>query len=258
MTGPNGRLARTGTGAVDVLVAIPARDEADRLAGCLESVRDAARAARAGGWIDRVRVAVVAHRCTDSTAAVAVSTINRWPDVEPFVLELDEELMVGAVRTTLARRAVSADPALAPDRLWLFSTDADSAVPTDWISGHLNTADRAGADLVAGLVDLVDWRASRSALRSYRRMIADGLLPDGGHTHAYAANLAVRWIRFEQLGGFPALRHGEEAGLIKAARAAGLTVATPRQPTVRTSGRIPGRAQHGLSALLQQLGHRPG
>ena len=59
------------TTPVDVLVAIPARDEADRIEACLRSVLTAIRLARLQGVVGRSTVAVAAHYCRDDTAARA-------------------------------------------------------------------------------------------------------------------------------------------------------------------------------------------
>ena len=278
----------------DVLVAIPAHDEADRIEACLRSVAAALRAGQAVGLVQRGRIAVGAHRCRDETAAIATGTLRDLGWSDHVVLDMAGAAPVGLVRTRLACRARQVEPALPASRLWLFSTDADSVVPADWVSGMLRAAaedaagdevrdaagdevrdavvdevrdaagdevrDAAGesaegeADVVAGLVDLAGWRGGRAARRAYRQIIASKLLPGGGHDHAYAANLAVRWTTFEAIGGFPGVAHGEEAALLVAARDAGARVATPRTPRVRTSGRMPGRAPEGLGDLLGRLG----
>ncbi len=240
-------------GSYDVLVAVPAHDEVDRIGTCLRSVVSALHAAQVAALVGRARIAVGAHRCRDDTAAVAARAIREtgWPDA--IVVELDDDLPVGLVRTRLARHAVLAEPALEPDRLWLLSTDADSVVPLDWVSGLLRAAWEGEADVVAGLVDLVGWRGGRAARRAYRQILAEKLLPDGGHEHVYAANLAIRWTTFQAIDGFPGLPHGEEAGLLRAATDAGARLATPRAPRVRTSGRVPGRAPQGLADLLGRL-----
>lgn len=240
--------------AHDVLVAVPAQDEADRIEACLRSVAASLRAAQAGGLVHRARIAVGAHRCRDGTAAIATDALDDLGWSDRVVIEIAEAAPVGLVRSRLACAARQVEPALPPGRLWLFSTDADSIVPVDWVSGMLQTAAEDEADVVAGLVDLVGWRGGRAARRAYREIISSKLLPDGGHDHVYAANLAVRWATFETIGGFPGVPHGEEAGLLAAARRAGARVATPRTPRVRTSGRMPGRAPEGLGELLGRLG----
>jgi hypothetical protein len=143
-------------------------------------------------------------------------------------------------------------PALSSERTWIFSTDADTVVPPDWIHATLAQQADGPADLILGLADLDGWDAEEPARRAYRQIIDAGVTKDGHH-HVYGANLAIRLSVFRQVGGFPGLPHGEEHGLARAVRAAELTVLTTFAPRVRTSGRMPGRAPGGLGALLDRL-----
>ena len=65
------------TTPVDVLVAVPARDEADSIETCLAAVVTAAQEALERGTARRVRVAVGAHRCQDRTAERATASCGR-------------------------------------------------------------------------------------------------------------------------------------------------------------------------------------
>lgn len=237
---------------VDVLVALPARNEAATLAGCLTAVVAAGRAARSAGLVDRFRVAVAAHRCSDDTAAIARATLTATA-VDHVVLRLERPSAVGAVRSRLIHHALGEPDALDPDRTWVFSTDADSRVPPDWVTTILAAAERTDADLLAGLIELDDWAADAAGRAAYERIIASGLDGDGGHRHVYAANLAVRYAAFRAVGGFPGAAHGEERELRDAVAAAGGRVVSVRQPVVLTSARMPGRAAYGLGALLAEL-----
>lgn len=256
----------TSTEPVDLLVALPAHDEAELITECLTSVLVAVRTAQRDGVVRQARVAVAAHRCTDATAACAHAVIADLADqagVDGFVLVEDAVLPVGTVRTRLieAATATSAPPAGPAGhrppaaRTWVFNTDADTRVPPDWISATLARADERQAQLVLGLADLDDWAVDAATRDAYERIISQGL-GVGGHQHAYAANLAVRLDAFRQVGGFPGLPHGEEHGLAAACRAAGLTVISTLDPRVQTSARMPGRATNGLGALLARLAAR--
>ena len=103
-----------------------------------------------------------------------------------------------------------------PHHTWIFSTDADTVVPQDWVVNTLTIATATGADLVAGLADLDDWAAPAAARTAYAELIESGIVSNGRHSHIYAANLAVRADRFLQVGGFPDRLHGEEHGLLDA------------------------------------------
>lgn len=235
---------------VDVLVVVPAHDEEQRIEACLDSVIAAVDRARSHGVVDEALLGVAAHRCADGTVARATRLLEQravagavWQDTTSTTVG---EVRHRAVRRLSAQRARSARPA------WLFNTDADSTVPVDWICTLLESVHGADAHAAAGLVDLVDWWASPKARRDYRRVIEQGLGPTG-HTHVYGANLAIRMDAYDEVGGFPSVGHGEDHAIVQRLRSAGLVVLTPRLPVVRTSGRMPGRAAHGLGALLQSL-----
>ena len=239
--------------AWDVLVAIPARNEAELIAACLTAVREAGEHALAAGPVRRVRVAVAAHRCTDDTAAIARRQLSDvGHQIDHLMIELHERAPVGRVRTLLIERAMTKAPALDPERTWVFSTDADSVVPPGWVMSTIAAATAAHADLVAGLTALHGWEADGAAQDAYARLLQAGMFADG-HRHVYAANLAIRYPALAQAGGFPPQPHGEEHGLVAAVRRQGGTVLTSFDPVVATSARMPGRAEHGLGALLRTL-----
>jgi len=232
-----------------VLVAIPAHDEELLIAACLTSVAEAIATAQRQGVISGGAVAVCAHRCRDATADIACELLA-GQRVGWLVTEEAAPRTVGQVRNL----AVAAAKARwGPDTpSWIFSTDADSVVPSGWVADLLAEAGAAQADLVLGLTELSNWLAGETAQSAYAEILAAGM-SDGGHEHAYAANLAIRRDVFEQVGGFGTSRHGEEHHLAAAVRAAGGHVLSVCEPRVLTSGRMPGRAAAGLGALLSLL-----
>jgi hypothetical protein len=117
---------------------------------------------------------------------------------------------------------------------------------------HLRYA-AAGADAVAGAVDLDDpHELPPDALARYTALVTHRV---AGHTHghAYAANLGVRGSAFQRVGGFPAVTYGEEHALLIRLRRAGLHVVSPTDVRARTSARRVGRADGGLADLLGSL-----
>ncbi len=236
----------------DVLVAVPARDEEHRVARCLDSVAASLRHARAGGVVRRAAVAVAVHRSSDGTGLAVEEWRTAMPDVEVFRHADDEATTVGEVRHRLVSAACRTLGIKAARDTWVFSTDADSVVPRDWVTGILGHADRTGAHCVTGRVDLDGWRAHPDAAAAYEQIVQDGL--DGaGHRHVYGANLAVRLDAYAAAGGFPPHAHGEDHALVARVRAGGGRVVPVHTPVVRTSARMPGRARHGLGDLLQGL-----
>lgn len=234
----------------DVLVAVPARDEAASIEACLGALVVAAREALAAGAVGRVRIAVAAHRSHDQTAERALAYLGS-SGLEHLVAVDDESDTVGDVRSRLVAAAMVADPPLDPARTWVLSTDADSLVPPDWIRALLDVAERTGADLVAGFVALDGWVADDAALEAYDHLLLAGLTAEG-HDHVWAANLAVSYPAYAAAGGFPSVAHGEERVLAGRIARAG-TVVGALHPVVTTSARMPGRAAHGLGDLLRRL-----
>lgn len=236
----------------DVLVAIPAHDEVATITGCLTSVCAALEHGRAVGAVRRARVALALHRCTDDTEQLARAVLADRPEIEAVLWRQSDPMPVGTLRTRLVEHALRRPPAYSDG--WIFSTDADSTVPLDWVEAGVAQGRAVGADLLLGMVDLVAWDADAEAQTAYARIVEAGMTGTG-HRHAYAANLAVRIDAFRRVGGFPGLPHGEEHGLAAAVRAAGLTVLSTLAPRVQTSARMPGRASDGLGSLLAELAH---
>lgn len=233
----------------DVLVAIPAHDERVEITGCLERLAVAVQKAQASPSYGRIHVAVVAHRCHDDTFARAQAALDRLPG-RHLVTRDEVSGTVGEVRAGLVATA-SAQLGLEPIRTWLLSTDADSHVPADWITGTVDQARHAAAVAVVGMVELRGWDAPAEVLERYADLVRTGIGPDG-HTHVYGANLAVRLDAYLRVGGF-GLGHGEDQDLVDRLHAAGEHVLSRFSPLVRTSARHPGRAEHGLGALLQRM-----
>ncbi|GAA1928072.1 glycosyltransferase [Nocardioides marmoribigeumensis] len=234
-----------------VVVAVPARDEERDLPVCLAHVLCSLTHARALGEVGRTVVAVAAHRCRDRTRAVAAEMLAGHEQVEGVVVEDTTSPSVGAARHRLVRSALR-DRSGAAEDWWVLSTDADSVVPLTWVGSTLAAARATGSVAVAGLVEVREWEAEPHVRAAYDQLVSAGV-GETGHSHVYGANLAVRLDAYDAVGGFRDLPHGEDQDLVDRVRAAGLGVATPLGPRVTTSGRVPGRADLGLAALLGRL-----
>jgi glycosyltransferase involved in cell wall biosynthesis len=216
----------------EIVVIIPARDEERRIGRCLEAVRQARQELSHAHPEVAHRVLVVLDRCTDRTADIVATA-----DVDALTGTAG---LVGVARAAGAAAALrdAADPA----RVWLACTDADSAVPVDWLVTQLAAA-RAGAVLLLGTV---------------RPLLPPQILPEwlrrhdvgDGHPHVHGANLGVRGDAYLSAGGFPAVAEHEDRLLVERIRAIGGPVLATGASPVLTSARTVGRTAGGFAGWM--------
>lgn len=218
----------------ELAVVIPAADEEERIAACLNSVR---RACARVATLVPIRIVVVLDRCSDRTAEI----VSSFREVEAVHTDVRN---VGAARALGTEHALARSPD--PQSLWVASTDADSIVPVDWLAYQLH----AGAELVLGTV--TPSAALGPAARSVWQRHHD---PADGHRHVHGANLGVRASSLVALGNWAPLATGEDVDLVERATAAGMAIRRTGAIAVRTSARIDGRAPEGFSSYLRTLGH---
>ena len=225
-------------------VVVPARNEERRLPRCLAAIATAATALRTGdGEIPRLRVVVVADRCTDTTFDIA----SGWPGVEVVVSDVGR---VGAARAAGIDHLLRTEHDLgtADRQIWIACTDADSAVPVEWLRLQLHHA-RAGIELALGTVapDPQELAAGLLAAWRLRHLVSDG------HPHVHGANLGIRADTYRAAGGFQDVAAHEDVLLGIAVRANGARVISTAAGPVLTSGRTQGRAPLGMAAYLREL-----
>lgn len=242
------------------MIAIPARDEAAALPGCLLAIDRAAAC-----WGGAVEVVVLANGCRDGTvAACDIATTHarvRCVAASP---------LPGWAHAGWARRAAF-DAAAAllerPDDI-LLGTDADTLVAPDWIvrnARHL----AGGADAVAGRA--LTLRAERAAhgpegrrrldligryYTALDRLRADRA-PDARdpwprHHYEGGASIALTLGAYRAIGGAPMVPLGEDKALFDAVRAAGGRVRHPVDVRVFTSCRTDGRAAGGMADTVAE------
>jgi hypothetical protein len=132
-------------------------------------------------------------------------------------------------------------------RTWYATTDADSVVDADWLVRMID----ADADMVLGVVRVPKWRnfspeVARRYLRGYRSH-------GSGHRHVHGANMGFRADAYWELGGFRALRTGEDVELVERFEAAGMSIHRDRDLSVVTSDRKDARAPGGFAQHLRNL-----
>jgi hypothetical protein len=244
-----GAAAHSAPGATEglaaVLVVVPARDE-ERLVGrCLVSLVDAAAVLRRERPGVVARIVVVADACTDRTAELARAFAG------VTVIEVDAGA-VGTARAEGVRHGLALladDPfgTAVPERIWLASTDADSAVPTNWLTEQVALADR-GVDVMVGTVrpDPADLTPEQDA--HWLATHVPGL-PNG---HVHGANLGVRASSYLEAGGFDGVVEHEDNVLVSRLRTLPTVIVPSDACQVLTSGRLVGRTPGGYAGYLAE------
>ncbi|MEO7753726.1 MAG: glycosyltransferase [Terracoccus sp.] len=228
----------------ELAVVVPARDEAALLPACLDALEVALGCLRHERPEVRATTTVVLDRCTDASARVVAE--RPWVDV----VEIDAGCVgvARAVGISAATRLHEGHPPTDPRRVWVASTDADSVVPSHWLTRQLGFADE-GVDAVVGTVDPDEHDLGTTLLsrwRSQHPAVED-------HPHVHGANLGVRLSAYLAVGGFPPVRVHEDALLVDALRRAGHPTQATHHLPVRTSGRVHGRTPAGFAAYLRGL-----
>lgn len=218
------------------VVVVPAHNELAHLPGCLRALTTAAMCLP----IPTLTV-VVLDACDDGSERLAGEF---GPDVHFVSVDAGN---VGAARAAGFTYARSVCGAIAPERTWYATTDADSEVGASW----LLQMTAAGADMVLGVVRIPVWRnfsaeVARRYLRGYQ---SKGL----GHTHIHGANMGFRADAYWRVGGFRALQTGEDVELVERFEAAGMSIHRDAKLSVATSDRREGRAPGGFAHHLRGL-----
>ncbi|ROS76249.1 glycosyl transferase family 2 [Curtobacterium sp. PhB130] len=220
-------------------VVVPAHDEEDRIADCLDAVLVAAERLRAERPDVAVGVTVVLDGCTDDTAR-----ITREYPVE--VLETPR-VGVGRARSLGVARALQHAPQQDPGTRWLAHTDADSRVGPGWLVQQADAL-AAGVHVLVGAVVpdpddldpvvLARWTTAHP--------------PGAALGHVHGANLGVLATAYVALGGFDPVPEHEDVRLVERARALGLRVDATTELPVVTSGRFDGRTPGGYAEHLRR------
>jgi hypothetical protein len=252
------RVQRFGAGAEapHAVVAIPVKNERERLPACLRSL-----AAQEGVDFAEVAVLVLLNNCTDGTADVVQALA---PDL-PFRLECHEvELEADKANAGWARRLAmdAAARIAAPDGV-LLTTDADTLLHCDWIEANLKEI-AAGHDAVAGyvmadadeLMELppailergrLEWEYQQLAAELDARVDCEAHDPWPRHNQNCGASAAVTLRAYRLIGGLPPRPVGEDRALFEMIRRIDGKIRHSLEVQVKTSARTDGRACGGLA-----------
>jgi glycosyltransferase involved in cell wall biosynthesis len=242
-----------------VVVAVPARNEEDRIAACIEALDN-----QVGARADHV--VLLLNNCTDRTAAIARAH-SETISTKLHVLEL--ELPVEKANAGHARLlALDAAYKIAGDTGILLTTDADGRVDEDWIEANV-AAIAAGAEAVAGWAELdpVDWGSIPLRLHEddarecvydalcdelHSRIDPDMIDPWPRHTQASGASIAVTARAYRAAGGIPNIPCGEDRAFLTALRLLDVRIRHAPECRVVVSGRSEGRAVGGMADTIRR------
>jgi glycosyltransferase involved in cell wall biosynthesis len=240
------------------VVAIPVRDEAERIAACLDALNAQTHRPDA--------VVLMLNNCTDATERIVHAMAPRL-DFALDVVSRDlppAEASAGHARRlamTLATKQADYDGVL-------LTTDADAVVPRDWVWRNLRALQN-GADIVCGqaVIDPVEAACipphlhADDALECRLVALLDHLAwmldpephdPPARHTEASGASLAVRTDIYRRVGGIPAIRSGEDRAFVRALWMIDARVRHDPNIQVTVSGRIVGRAEGGMADAIRR------
>jgi Glycosyl transferase family 2 len=256
------------------VVAIPVKDEEERLPACLRAL--AQQVDRSGQPIPPtlVRVVLFANNCTDQSASLGRSLGDIW-SLDIRVVEAS--LPPGGAHAGAARRA-----AMDFAETWLgegsekdgviLTTDADSQVAPSWIAENL-AAFEAGAEAVLGRINLdgegkflPDALHRRCELEDrYERLLTElsWLLdplehnPWPHHATISGASLGISRRAYCRVGRLPRVPLGEDKALIALLSRQDARIRYSPTIHVITSGRTNGRAPGGVADTLAIRSREP-
>ncbi|RRO13249.1 glycosyltransferase [Saccharopolyspora rhizosphaerae] len=209
-----------------VTVVVPARDEADVLTDCLNSILLQTHGTEDGASL---RVVVVDDGSTDGTGEIAREFARRDPRVVPIRVDSPPPGWGGKVHAMHVGVEAAAPPEAGE---WLWFLDADTVAAPDLLSRLLATADAIEADLVS----TPGGPPPRSSatwpllMPPGLQLIGENASPDGRGRKAFAIGhcILVRRSHYEKVGGwaaFAAIRN-EDVAIATAVRDHGGTTRT--------------------------------
>ncbi len=248
---PASRITRAlfppGWGATGRLVVVPARNEAERIRACLDTL-----------GAQKADVLVVANNCTDATGDLAA---------DAGVAVIDCLVIAGGVGAA-RRLGVAEGRRRARNVRTILTTDADCIVAPGWIEDNLRHID-AGAAAVCGLVEPIAEEFSalpapllrRAALEdrflALKAQLEQRLTGHVGHEQTPGASLAFAPYAYDAAGGFDPMPTHEDRAIILRLKSLGLPVVHAREVTVYASCRLDGRAPGGMAAALRDRATDP-
>jgi hypothetical protein len=245
------------------VVAIPVKNEEERIGRCLESLAE-----QTGVEAGEVLVVLMLNNCSDRTAETVRALAPRLPfRLHVHHVDLPDPYANAGWARRLAMEAAA--QAVADDGL-ILTTDADTVVDVDWIEANRREI-AGGVDAVAGYVmadpmelmeldpgilerGALEWEYQQLAAELEARMDPEAHDAWPRHNQNCGASAAVTAAAYRRIGGLPPKRVGEDRALFEMLRRADLKVRHSLEVQVLTSARTDGRALGGLSDAIRLRG----
>ena len=245
------------------VVAIPVKDEVDRLPLCLDAL-----AGQTGVPFEEVAVVLLLNNCTDGTDEV----VRQLAPLAPYRTEMHIVTLEKAFANAGWARRLSMDAAaelVAPGGV-ILTTDADTIVDEDWIEQNRREIGE-GLDAVAGyvmadpmeLMELpetilergrMEWQYQQLVAELQSRADAEAHDPWPRHNQNCGASAAVTLEAYRRIGGLPPIPVGEDRALFEMIRRIDGKIRHSLDVHVVTSARTDGRALGGLSDAIRLRG----
>ncbi len=246
-----------------VVVAIPVKDEEQRITACLASLAEQVEVE-----FSDIAVLLLLNNTRDGTA----DTVRGLGALMPYALQMRTvELPEPYANAGWARRLAMEAAAewVAPGGL-ILTTDADTVMDTDWIAANRREVEK-GVDAVAGyvmadpmeLMELppeilergrLEWEYQQLAAELVARADPDPCDPWPRHNQNCGASAAITAEAYRRIGGLPPHAVGEDRALFESLRRVDGRIRHSLDVQVVTSARTDGRALGGLSDAIRLRG----
>jgi hypothetical protein len=239
-----------------IVVAIPVKDEVERIGFCLEAL-----AFQIDVDFDELAVVLLLNNCTDGTA----DQVRTVAPLLPFRIELHVVTLPPSHANAGWARKLAMDAAerlVASDGL-ILTTDADTQAQEEWVAANRREIE-AGHDAVAGYVmadpvelmqlpaailerGSLEWEYQQLAAELDARVDPEPHDPWPRHNQNCGASAAVTAAAYRAIGGLPPRPVGEDRALFEMLRRMDGRIRHSLEVQVVTSARTDGRASGGLA-----------
>jgi hypothetical protein len=248
---------------IDIAIAIPARNEEERIGRCLTAL-----AGQVGVERNRIRVVVALNNTKDRSLQI----IRQCAPSLPIVIEvIDFTLPKAQANAGFARRIamdhaarglggrdvlLSTDADTRPDSDWVAQNLAELAIGTDAVAGHVTAEPDELAQLDPAVVELgaAEWEYQNLLAELDGRADPIDYDPWPKHNQRSGASMAVTVESYGRVGGVPAIPVGEDRALLAAIAAIDGRIRHALSVHVVTSARTVGRAVGGMADALRTRG----